>query len=184
MSKTTFEELMQPPAPPGIAQECVARSYLREGFYGKRRPDGLCIVCREPMPPRRMRYCSDKCAHWFTENHDWTTARHAAWRTNSKINFIVVVSHSSYTLKDDTIKEFDTSREYACCSRCKEPEQTYGSDDYYKSRLEVDHIIPINGGNRAKTCLNHQENLRVLCHRCHLEATKEQRKAGLIGRKK
>jgi 5-methylcytosine-specific restriction endonuclease McrA len=32
---------------------------------------------------------------------------------------------------------------------------------------EVHHIIPLNGVYRHGSCLNHQENLIALCHRCH-----------------
>lgn len=41
---------------------------------------------------------------------------------------------------------------------------------------EVNHKEPLRGGVRQKTCLNHQDNLEVLCHSCHLGVTAEQRK--------
>lgn len=36
-----------------------------------------------------------------------------------------------------------------------------------KRRLQVHHIIPLNGGDRIKNVLNRRENLVVLCKRCH-----------------
>ena len=42
-------------------------------------------------------------------------------------------------------------------------------------RLEVNHIQPLIGTYRGVTCFNHQDNLEVLCHRCHVAVTKEQR---------
>lgn len=174
---------MNSPLPPAVGEDCAARSYLRAGDYGQRRKDGLCIVCRKELPKRRYRYCSDACGKWFSENHDWGTARNHAWTLNFDKNHVVVKHHNSYTRKDGTLHEFDTETRHACCSRCGQPELSYGVDGWLNSRLEVDHIIPINGGIRAKTCMNHQENLRVVCHGCHLILTAEQRAAGLIGRK-
>lgn len=38
-----------------------------------------------------------------------------------------------------------------------------------RTQLEVDHIIPRNGTPLSEwSCLHHQENLRVLCHSCHV----------------
>ena len=52
-----------------------------------------------------------------------------------------------------------------------------------KEKLEVNHIIPLNGKKRINSCLNHLENLMTLCHKCHLLETKQQRLEGLIGKK-
>jgi hypothetical protein len=41
--------------------------------------------------------------------------------------------------------------------------------------LEVNHIVPRNGGGYGPGCHHHQENLQVLCHSGHLEVTAEQR---------
>lgn len=182
MSEPTFEELMTINLPPEVGADCAARSYLRRESYTKRRPDGLCIVCRGELPPRRIRYCSDACGRWFAENHDWTTARHTAWTRNFEVNHMEIevkfTWHNFATNEDETEVRH---RVVACCSRCHEPDRSHQYGEFH-SRLEVDHIIPINGGVRAKTCMNHQDNLRVVCHRCHVELTKEQRKAGLIGK--
>jgi hypothetical protein len=44
----------------------------------------------------------------------------------------------------------------------------------YDLRLEVNHIQPLAGSYRLVSCLNHQVNLEVLCHRCHAAVTREQ----------
>ena len=46
---------------------------------------------------------------------------------------------------------------------------------------EVNHIAPVNGDRDFFSCANHQDNLEVLCHRCHVMATREQRRRGIIG---
>jgi 5-methylcytosine-specific restriction endonuclease McrA len=56
------------------------------------------------------------------------------------------------------------------CRRCGE----------IAARPEVNHIEPVNGGPRHFTCRNHQDNLEVLCHECHVVVTSEQRAAGLF----
>lgn len=40
----------------------------------------ICWVDGKPLPPRRLYWCSDECVSAWTQNHQWTTARHAAMR--------------------------------------------------------------------------------------------------------
>lgn len=47
------------------------------------------------------------------------------------------------------------------------------------SGTEVNHIVPVQGMSRAG-CRSHQDNLELLCHGCHLDATKAQRKKGVL----
>ena len=53
------------------------------------------------------------------------------------------------------------------CRRCGTPTHT----------PEVNHINPRNGQGYGNGCHNHQENLEVLCHNCHVETTRLQRLA-------
>lgn len=39
---------------------------------------GACSWCGAPLPPRRVRWCSDTCAHAYADQHVWTAARRAA----------------------------------------------------------------------------------------------------------
>lgn len=57
------------------------------------------------------------------------------------------------------------------CAKCE------GETD----RPEVNHITPVVGGYRSVSCLNHEENLEVLCHNCHLGETAGQRAARAQG---
>lgn len=49
---------------------------------------------------------------------------------------------------------------------------------YFKT-VEVNHIKPCVG-ERGWGCQHHEENLEILCKPCHLVATAQQRKEGLI----
>jgi ribosomal protein S14 len=110
--------------------------------------------CRQPLAGRRTAYCSDSHAREFQRNHVWSEARRAARR-----------------------------RARWACQRCgfkpaeirKNP-IARSAFRRYELRLEVNHIQPLAGSYRGVTCLNHQANLEVLCHRCHVEATGGQRR--------
>jgi len=45
------------------------------------------------------------------------------------------------------------------------------------AELEVNHIVPRNGGGYGTGCHNHLDNLESLCRQHHQEATNEQRAA-------
>lgn len=46
---------------------------------------------------------------------------------------------------------------------------------------EVNHIAPRYGQGYGKGCWNHQDNLEVLCHGCHVAVTGKQRAARATG---
>lgn len=50
------------------------------------------------------------------------------------------------------------------------------------NELEVNHVVPLAGRSRAESCAHHQDNLEVLCHGCHVEATARQREVGWFAR--
>ena len=109
--------------------------------------------CRKPLTGRRKAYCSDKHAREFERNHLWLAARQAARR------------RAKWACEQCGFKPADVRRDPSLKSAYRR----------YELKLEVNHIEPLIGGYRAFTCLNHQSNLEVLCHRCHLAVTKEQR---------
>jgi hypothetical protein len=118
--------------------------------------------CRQPLPPRRSAYCSDLHALEFERNHVWAAARRAARR------------RARYACQRCGFKPYDLRRD---------PIARKGYTRY-ELRLEVNHIQPLAGAYRGVTCLNHQNNLEVLCHRCHVLATTAQRlesKASVTG---
>lgn len=115
----------------------------------------LCRIerCRQALPRRRTAYCSDRHAREFERNHVWFAARRAARR-----------------------------RAGYACERCGFEPRSIRRDPVERRRyarhalrLEVNHITPLVGAYRAVTCGNHQANLEVLCHACHLLVTATQR---------
>ncbi len=50
----------------------------------------------------------------------------------------------------------------------------------YGVRLEVNHKKPVLGKHSKQGCWHHVSKLETLCHDCHVEVTKAQRKAGLF----
>ena len=116
-------------------------------------------ACRAELPSRRTAYCSDKHAREFERNHVWLAARRAARR-----------------------------RARWACERCgfkpsevRKDREARRAFSRFELRLEVNHILPLAGSYRSVTCLNHQTNLEVLCHRCHLLVTKDQRVSSIEG---
>lgn len=117
----------------------------------------LCRVerCRRALPPRRSAYCSDRHAREFERNHLWSAARRVARRRSrwacERCGFTPAVA------RRDPVER----RRYA----------------RHELRLEVNHIVPLAGAYRMVNCANHQANLEVLCHACHVNATTSQRSA-------
>lgn len=105
--------------------------------------------CRAPLEGRRTAYCSEQHAKEFQRHHVWADARRYARRrakwTCERCGF------KPNEVKKDPLRRLLFTR--------------------HELRLEVNHIQPLGGRYRGVTCLNHQENLEVLCHRCHVQAT-------------
>ena len=113
--------------------------------------------CRRPLPKYKRHYCSNRCATLFRMNHSWNEARTWAIRLSGWM-----------------------------CERCKQFEAAHAPYGVANNRcvsglvLEVNHIRPLNGAPRAKSCANHQMNLEVLCHACHVATTTAQIRHGQI----
>lgn len=118
-----------------------------------------CRQCGAEIDDRRA-YCSALCRHTFERNHFWNTARvHAVWLAcGGSVN------------EDGSRAVTPSISGRPICARCKKP-----------CVAEVNHIVPLNGYRPSFGCCHHQSNLEVLCHDCHLEATAQQRREGLIG---
>lgn len=123
------------------------------------RTDGFCL-CGNPLPRKKNGeisaarvWCEPKCADRVMDQHSWTGARHAALKRNRQAD------------------------EGLHCERCLR-----GFGDW-RDTPEVNHIIPLVGADRVWTCANHEDNLEVLCHSCHLIVTAEQREARALLRR-
>ncbi|MFH1485656.1 MAG: hypothetical protein ABIH46_06270 [Chloroflexota bacterium] len=109
---------------------------------------GLCKRCGKPLTGRRQKYCSDECRDIYCGNHFWNMARWECVHRNG----------------------YDGRRRYQTrCDKCGRSIDAYGFNGYGHGwdAAEVDHLIPLEGGERNETCLNHQYLLRCLCHKCH-----------------
>jgi hypothetical protein len=126
---------------------------------------GQCRGCTAPLPRRKdgtlhktRAWCSAACADRITYDHLWTWARSRA------------------------VKENAASERGPHCERCRRPRvamaiaREYGIDAC-DGPLEVNHIAPLVGAYRSWSCLNHRENLEVVCHGCHKAITAQQRRS-------
>ena len=103
---------------------------------------GICAMCGGKIESRRRQYCSDECANLYRQLFLWPTAsRHAIKMANGRCQ--------QCGITDKGI--------------CKSRHLRWGV-----RRLEVHHIVPLNGEERAWHRLNYPSNLLVLCHECHV----------------
>ncbi|KKM93539.1 hypothetical protein LCGC14_1207300, partial [marine sediment metagenome] len=119
--------------------------------------EGGCRNCGQPPTGRFRFYCGDACRDVFEADHFWGTARWAA------------LERAALCPLDGPNPRL--ARMVVVCACC-------GILTY---RYEVNHIAPVNGDRGFFSCANHQDNLEVLCHQCHVMATREQRRRGIIG---
>ena len=116
---------------------------------------GQCRGCNGDLPRNQdgsislvYKWCGDECKNLYTIHHHWTWARSRA------VNRVGV------------FKKGWPGYRYLC-AHCGE----------LTEEPEVNHIGPRYGDGYGTGCWNHQENLEVLCQRCHVIVTKLQRKA-------
>lgn len=149
----------------------------------------VCRSCERPLAPRRA-YCSQQCRLVFEQDHFWGLARARALK-RTRIEGLVLVAAPAPLTVDDILRGRGQRRQAALllgverlaslgdlgprirryrgyrCAKC----------GGLTEAPEVNHIIPVVGGNRSVSCLNHEENLEVLCHSCHVPTTKAQAEA-------
>ena len=123
---------------------------------------GHCRMCAATLTGRRTRWCSDEHAVWWSNNHDWTSASREAIRRASLQP--TASAWDLWTYCDE------------CGKRCGRID-TVGDS---RREAEVNHVQPRHGQGYGKGCWNHQTNLQVLCHNCHLAETARQKRARLF----
>lgn len=121
---------------------------LRPRNHGPRTCDG----CGGALVGQRRRWCSDACSGRWWDNHAWTSARWEAIRRSSGLTVD--------QLRDLNLSLFGAS----FCDECGEPALA----------PEVNHVEPRVGRGYGPGCHNHQTNLQVLCHGCHVAETTRQ----------
>lgn len=130
---------------------------------GSEARNGLCQACGTALPRNKngsiskaRKWCTEDCANLWGRNHVWGPARQ--WAT-----FLNLQKHG-LTWGDSCI-----------CDHCKRGilrDRLANTDG-----IEVNHIGPRYGEGYGNGCWNHQVNLEVLCHTCHVDVTKAQRAA-------
>lgn len=148
---------------------------MKPEYYADCKPHdlGQCRNCGEPPTGRFTYYCGAACRDVFEGDHFWNTARWSAIDQASIFKPLPAGKRAlpnTARLPDDTIAWRQRQGSIcACCGRGR-----FGEG-------EVNHIAPVNGDRGFFSCANHQDNLEVLCHQCHVMATREQRRRGIIG---
>ena len=128
----------------------------RKGIQLEAPGPGLCKWCGNACPPRRSSWCSDACKHRFARVWDWA----------AMVRFIYE-RDSTATAVNGKIVLIPTC--YLCDTQDGGP---HGPDR--TTGWEVDHIVPLKKGGT-----DDPENLRLLCHYCHVKVRDEQ---GLLTR--
>jgi 5-methylcytosine-specific restriction endonuclease McrA len=122
---------------------------------------GVCAACGESLVRRQKRWCSKECEQIYHRNHYWSFARKAA-----------VKRDGGRCVKCGWTQEsWDQLRNGQLILWSRTILLRRGPDNW----LEVNHIIPRMGAGYGTGCWNHQSNLQVLCHPCHVKVTNRQR---------
>jgi HNH endonuclease len=117
---------------------------------------------------RQTAWCSSRCSDLFWTNHTWSSARAAAL---ARGGWTCALCHRGQAL-DGVVRWLLPSVGPAerRMFPVEHPDIAAAWWDYTMPRLEVDHILPV-WGQRDNGCQHHLENLRVLCHDCHVAET-------------
>lgn len=122
-----------------------------EGRFGPRR----CGLCGAPLPPRRQKWCSDRCVNFIGQlGHDWNRTRG------------LVIRRDKWTCKRCGRRDRKLSPEWVST----DVDYIWQGKPVYK-RIDlpwvVDHIIPIALGGPEFDLTN----LQLLCPQCNSEKT-------------
>lgn len=131
--------------------------------------DANCRHCNALLLGRRRAWCSNSCFAWFLKNHKYSRARAAA-RLRARAACDCPDSEFRYRTSSGSWRR---RPKHSVCRVCGKCEPRLVADG--KGRLECNHIQPVLGQRRGWSCLNHEDNLEMLCHEDHLEVTRGQR---------
>lgn len=106
---------------------------------------GVCSMCGGVLSRGRRAYCSKECSDLYLNLFFWPWA---SWEA---------VARAGHKCQRCGVSEAGLHR-LAYTTRCYD--STY--------RLEVHHIIPLDGEPRTWHRLNYWANLLVVCHDCHV----------------
>ena len=150
MTEPCFEDLME---------TCSTKLPDHSLVNGLKLGEG-CFWCGKLLPPRRRKYCSDKCRDDYCDNLVWG---YAAPEALSRVRCSVDFEDAPDWRPDDASRFWEPHGTAEMCYECQECHGLF-LEHYH---LEVHHIDPLNGEPRAVNVKNRQENLLPLCHECH-----------------
>jgi 5-methylcytosine-specific restriction protein A len=143
-------------------------------YTSERGPNGraLCRWCRVEIPKGRHSWCSVVCVQRFLRVSQWATlaeyviARDGACRKCG-------CEHPGWNRSRSLArKEFHAARHGWVENRLAVKDRGYVVEFHVLAEWwEVDHIVPVKDGGT-----DDPENLRLLCHGCHVAAGIEQRR--------
>jgi hypothetical protein len=156
-------------------------------FQAPERVRGSCDGCGAALPKRRQRWCSDLCWQRYFYNHGWTAARHEALRRATVYvdELREAARWNNKTFRSEPTGELETVQVavWRPCDNCGVDTLEGGHPTWYPAEMrkplalaaEVNHVEARRGAGYDEGCWNHQTNLQVLCHACHLAETADQR---------
>lgn len=111
---------------------------------------GICSMCEGQLGERRRAYCSEECAECYAHLFSWGEAQRDALKQAHRRCQVCGISGNGLFKVGVKLLGWDDNSVYVLY------------------RLEVHHIIPLNGEDRTWHRLNVPSNLLVVCHDCHV----------------
>jgi 5-methylcytosine-specific restriction endonuclease McrA len=140
---------------------------------------GYCVLvlCGAKLPARRRKWCSNKCNQYYLDRvygeHEWNSARVKAL---ARDHYRCRQCGSDGTIPKSIYDQLTFENDRDKWEKLQKLGRLY--------QLEVNHENPRRGKGYQVGCWNHLENLKTLCHACHLKVTAQQRVKHLLDDKK
>jgi hypothetical protein len=142
---------------------------------------GHCMACGQKLTGRQKRWCGrEECRGFYGRNHWWTMARNTAIRR-------VTVYEPRRDVHPDAVWDLGNPL-WTMCDQCGREIRSYTERDadgkyvrFVSDVPEVNHVEPRWGAGYGTGCWNHQTNLQVLCHECHVAETARQKRERIAG---
>lgn len=129
---------------------------------------GCCDNCGARLPKYRRNWCSDECGREYFVNHNIAGARPLVWLASDGAcvlcGVICLAPYRTERQHPDWPHALPGEHWMDHERRVKEFQRAH-RDEYG----EVDHIVPCEDYNAG--CQHHLDNLRLLCHGCHVRIT-------------
>lgn len=134
-----------------------------------------CLLCAEPLPVGRRKWCSNACMDWWHANHRFMVARQLALK-RAEVFEIPRCRDTHGRYKKSRLHQHSLG---FACSQCGGlfPARQRRARSANVPSVQVNHIVPALGLHGALDCVHHQENLEVLCEPCHRLVTAGQARA-------